>query len=61
MSCTNWRPHKNNNCCDQSGNAVENQIRLGSVSQYQMGVPNFNKKIQNDYKFFNWNVLFVKI
>ena len=56
MSCTNWRPHKNNNCCDQSGNAVENQI-----SQYQMGVPNFNKKIQNDYKFFNWNVLFVII
>ena len=44
---------KNNNCCDQSGNAVENQIRLGFVSQYQMGVPNFNKKIQNDYRFLN--------
>ena len=44
MSCTNWRPHKNNNCCDQSGNDVENQIRLVSVSQYQMGVPDFNKK-----------------
>ena len=53
MSCTNWRPHKNNNCCDQSGNAVENQIRFVSVSQYQMGVPNFNKKIQNDYEFLN--------
>ena len=29
---------------DQSGNAVENQIRLGFVSRHQMGVPNFNKK-----------------
>ena len=52
MSCTNWRPHKNNNCWDRSGNAVENQVRLVYVSQHQMGVLNFNTKISNDYQFF---------
>ena len=52
MSCTNWRPHKNNNCWDRSGNAVENQVRLVYVSQHQMGVLNFNTKISNDYEFF---------
>ena len=51
MSCTNWRPHKNNNCFDQSGNAVENQIRLVSVARHEMGVPNFNKNSKRLYIF----------